>query len=237
MSPNPPFDLHTFTDNASQAAALATRIAQQLDEAIRSRGRASLAVSGGSTPKALFEALAVQPLDWQRVAVTLVDERWVPESNARSNARLVRTHLLQDRAKAAHFIPLFNAERSPEAGAQHTAAALSVLQWPLDVVVLGMGEDGHTASFFPGGDHLEAVLNPNAAARVLSMRAPGAGEPRITLTLPVLATARSMHLLLTGATKAVMIEALARADDQAMRWPIATVLHAARERPEVYWSP
>ncbi|MCB1567416.1 MAG: 6-phosphogluconolactonase [Xanthomonadales bacterium] len=237
MSQSTPFKLHRFEDSEAQATTLAQRIGEQLSDAIATRGHAALAVSGGSTPKALFEALSQLALDWSRVAITLVDERWVPESDARSNARLVRAHLLQNRAKVAQFLPLFNAERSPEAGVQHTAAALSVLHWPLDVVVLGMGEDGHTASFFPSGDHLEAVLNPNAAARVLSMRAPGAGEPRITLTLPVLAAARAVHLLLTGATKGEMLEALQRGDADALRWPIATVLRATRERPEVYWSP
>ncbi|MFT4198950.1 MAG: 6-phosphogluconolactonase, partial [Pseudoxanthomonas sp.] len=202
-----------------------------LREAARARGRASLAVSGGSTPARFFERLAQIELPWSQVVVTLVDERWVDETSPRSNAVLVRHHLLQGPAAAARFLPLHREVPAPEdalAALEHELAPLL----PLDVAVLGMGEDGHTASFFPGGDHLAAALDPHAGARVLPMRAPGAGEPRITLTLAVLAQARELFLHIEGQAKAQVLEQAA-----ARHLPIAAALAAATRPVQVWWAP
>ena len=237
MTTSSPLILHAFTDPQTQATALADRIANDLRDAIDRRNQAVIAVSGGSTPKRLFEQLATRVLDWSRVIVTLVDERWVPESDERSNARLVRTHLLQQQAHAARFVPLYSGDDGPEQGLAKIEAAIAALPLPLDVVVLGMGEDGHTASFFPHGDHLDAALDPNGGAHVLPMRAPDAGEPRITLTLPLLVRACARYLLVTGATKGAMLEDLRLDHARTHAWPVRAVLSASPAPVATYWSP
>lgn len=229
--------LHAFADPQAQAAALADRIANDLHGAIAARNQALMAVSGGSTPKLLFGQLATRVLDWSRVHVTLVDERWVPESDPRANARLVRAHLLQHHAQAARFVPLFSGDASPEQGLATVEAAIAALPLPFDVVALGMGEDGHTASFFPDGDRLTDALDPAGSVHVLPMRAPDAGEPRITLTLPLLVHARARYLLVTGASKRAMLDDLVQDHARTRAWPIRAVLRASPAPVATYWSP
>jgi len=216
----------------SLAASLADAVAGQLRTALRARGKATLALSGGSTPKLFMEHLAEHKLDWANVTVTLVDERWVPPDDPRSNAGLLRKHLLRSAASAARFVPLYVKAPTPEAGMPRVVSEIAKLELPLDVVVLGMGAHGHTASFFPRGDHLEQALDPGGSARILPMRAPAAGEPRITLTLPVLVGARALYLLITGdAKRRVLIEAVNGAD-----YPMRAVLDAAPGL-QAYWCP
>jgi len=229
-------NLHRFSDPAMLAKALAETAAADLGSALAARGRATLAVSGGNTPKAFLQALSRQPLDWTRVAVTLVDERWVPESDARSNARMVRGHLLQGAAAAARFLPLYRPTEMPEAALPELEQALRDLPLPLDVAILGMGDDGHTASFFPGGDLLEQALDPKETAAVLPMRAPGAGEPRITLSLPVLLAARRLYLHIEGAGKRQVLEQALAAGSKTPALPIARVLAWRKGATDTYWT-
>lgn len=225
--------LHAFDDGQALATALSASIAGKLREAIDARGEALIAVSGGSTPKRLFEALSNEALDWSRVTVTLVDERWVPDTDERSNARLVESLLLQRKAADAEFVPLYVEAATPEAGIGEVRATVAGLKQPFDVIVLGMGPDGHTASFFPGGDRLSEALDTSNTALVLPMRAPGAGEPRITFTLPVLLKARTLYLHIQGNDKR---DVLAEAEKPGSTLPIASVLGA--DRPlEIYWCP
>jgi len=214
--------MRAFPTPEALAEALAASVADTLRGELTRRGAATLAVSGGSTPVRFFAALARQRLDWAHVTITLVDERWVDETSPRSNAALVRAHLLRDQAAAARFLALYTGAPAPE------DAALT-LPLPLTVAVLGMGADGHTASFFPGGDHLDAALDPAGTATLLPMRAPGAGEPRITLTLPVLAGAGRLILHIEGAAKRHLLET-------AHGLPIHAVC-AARPDIEIFWSP
>lgn len=228
-----PIDLRAFPDSEALAEALATRVADALRGALAARDVASLAVSGGTTPKRFLRALAMQPLDWPGVRVTLVDERWVGEGNGRSNAALVREHLLHGAAAQAHFVPLYRDVPRPEDALAEVEAALVPLL-PLDVAVLGMGTDGHTASFFPGGDRLAEALDPATPARVLPIRAPGAGEPRLTVTLPVLQAARQRFLHIEGAAKR---EVLARAEGpEGRELPVSTLL-CGTPPTEIYWCP
>ena len=228
--------LHAFPDPASLAEALAAAVADDLRAALAARGGASLALSGGNTPKAFLQALAVQALDWPRVDVTLIDERWVPESSERSNARLLRQNLLHGNAAQARFLPLYRDTHAPEpvlAGIERDLAALPL---PFDAVVLGMGADGHTASFFPGGDHLAQALDPLAQARVLPMRAPGAGEPRITLTLPPIVQARHLYLHIEGADKREVLALAVSGSGNGGSLPVRQVLLQAALPVQVYWA-
>lgn len=141
--------LHVFDSAADLASTLATEVASRLSAATQERGTASIAVSGGSTPKLFFQALSKHDLDWPNISVTLVDERFVPPESDRSNHRLVAENLLQDKAKAAYFVPLFQSAASPEDAATLATVKTEAICDPFDVVILGMGTDGHTASFFP----------------------------------------------------------------------------------------
>lgn len=227
---NPQPRQRVFADGAELARGLAERVATELEVALRTRGRALLAVSGGSTPKRFFAELSKAPIDWSAVEITLADERWVPASDERSNARLVREQLMVNAAAVAQFLPLQLDDQTPEAGAEVLERAFAP-RLPIDVLILGMGGDGHTASLFPEGHHLQAALDPSGERMLLSMHAPGAPEPRITFTLPALVSARHLHLHVEGAAKqTVLREALARGE-----LPIAKVL-AACEMPVDVWT-
>lgn len=233
---NKTVDLREFVDGDALAEALAIEVAEALRTEIADGGAATLAVSGGSTPKKFFHALSKQELDWEAVTVTLVDERWVPDTEERSNARLVAEHLLWNEAASAQFVPLYADAASPEGALPEVQQRIADLSGPLTVAILGLGEDGHTASFFPGGDRLEDAIDPTGAALVLPMRAPAAVEPRITLTLPVLLAAKKLVLHLEGEKKkAVLKDALG--GDDAGYMPIRAVIEHAREPLEVIWAP
>lgn len=186
-------------------AALAERVAEDLADAIAARGRARLAVPGGTTPGPFLEALGAADLDWERVAVTLTDERWVPTSDPRSNQGLLARTLFRGRAAAAEFVPLYGASAEPADSLDAIATALRQIALPLDVAVLGMGEDMHTASLFPGAVGLAAALADDAPP-VAAITAPGAQEPRVTLTAPVVAAAARRYLLIRGGAKRAALE-------------------------------
>lgn len=220
-----------FEDRAALAAQLARQTEAALVARLKARGSAMLAVSGGSTPGLLFQRLSAADLDWSRVTITLVDERWVPEDDPRSNAALVRRTLLVNQAAAARFIPLYNGAKTPESGLAAMQGLFAEQPLPFAAVILGMGEDGHTASFFPGGDHLDAALNPPPGRLLESMNAPGAGEPRITFTLPVLVQSDFMALHIEGERKRTVLEA-AQKPGRDQDLPVRAVL---RHAPEIFW--
>ena len=224
-----------FADRDTLAAALAQTDATRLKSAIAERGEASLALSGGSTPKRFLNVLSQADLNWGKVSVTLVDERWVPPDHARSNARLVAGTLLKNRAAIARFVPLYRDAARPEDGMVSILAALVTVPVPFDVVVLGMGADGHTASFFPGGDHLAAALDPDNPALLTAMSAPGAGEPRITFTLAPILASDLIALHIEGEDKnTVLMKALS--DGPVADMPIRAVLRSGRP-VSVFWAP
>lgn len=194
-----------YLDRAALAQGLAIRVAGELTTALTWQKRALLAVPGGTTPGLFLEALSRTELEWDRVDVILTDERWVPVDSPRSNFRLLRTTLLKNRAASAHAISLYREAESPEDRLDEIEAEVRQLL-PIDVCVLGMGADGHTASLFPQGDRLGEALAEDGTRAVLPLRAPGADEPRITLTAPVLRGARHIHLLIAGAEKVRTLE-------------------------------
>ena len=228
--------LREFAGPWALAEALAASVAGDLRAAIDARARATLVLSGGSTPRRFLEALSRQALAWESVAVTLADERWVPPDHERSNERLLRDTLLRGDAAAARFVPLYREDCGPPDAALATIADdLAALPVPYDAVVLGMGSDGHCASLFPDGDLTREALRTDATARVFAIRAPSAGETRITLTLPALAATRAMYLHIEGEAKRdVLTRALA---EVVPATPIACVLAAAAATPEIFYCP
>jgi 6-phosphogluconolactonase len=217
--------VHRFDSHAAASAALADRVAAVLRDAVTHRGEASLAVPGGTTPGEFLAALGEQPVDWSRVTVLLTDERWVAPDHPRSNTALV-DRTLGARGRPYRWFPLWR-----EGGAPHEAAVLleadaTAVPWPLDVVVLGMGDDGHVASLFPGDETGYA----SATSRFVAVRGPGA-EPRVSLSGAVLAQAREACLLLRGAAK---IEVLERALGGDL--PVARLVAARHGRLHVYAS-
>lgn len=221
-----------LADGAALAEGLADRVAEVLRQAIEADGRASLLVSGGRSPIPFFEALSSRELDWKRVQVGLVDERWVAPDQDGSNETLVRRHLLQGPAAAASFLGLYQPAASLEEAARLAGRALAALKQPVDVVVLGMGEDGHTASLFPGSPNLAQALAGTCAEPCMAMLAPVAPYPRISLTWPVLARARLRCLAIQGPGKLETLRQALRADP--LRMPIRAFLGDALE---IYWSP
>ena len=228
--------LNSFDHRHDLAERLADAVATKLKAGIDARGAATLAVSGGSTPKAFFEALSTRDIPWHDVTITLVDERYVPADNPRSNHLLVATHLLKDKAAAASFVPLYRDDQDVERAAEGVTTDMASLGHPFDVVVLGMGSDGHTASFFPGGDHLAQALDLALPPRVFAMQAEGAGEPRLTFSFSALHDARFLVLHIEGnEKKAVLEKALAGTDEAEM--PIRAPLLRASSPVEIYWAP
>lgn len=233
--PTTPIALNAYDDSAGLARALAAHVAEALRRRIAQNGTASLAVSGGRTPVSFFEVLAGAPIDWSRVAVTLVDERWVPETSDRSNAALVRRHLLKGPAAAARFLPLYTGAPTPEEGIAEAAGRVASLPSPFAAVVLGMGDDGHTASFFPGAQTLAAAIDPTTPEALVAVRADAAGEPRITFTLPRLVSADTLVLHIEGMTKRAVLER-ACAGGPVDELPVRSVLRA-RAPLDVMWCP
>jgi 6-phosphogluconolactonase len=192
-----------YPDGEMMMIQLANRLAGELRQVLSTHDHASFAVPGGTTPGPIFDNLCSANLDWARVHVMLTDERWVPETSERSNTRLLRQRLLTDRAAEAKYVPLYADAPTPEDKLADLQEALTP-ELPLSLVLLGMGADMHTASIFPGADQLDLALN--GTDRLVAMRAPGAPEPRITLSAAVLKQAMSRHIVIIGAEKRAALE-------------------------------
>lgn len=218
-----------YESRAVLVAALAARLAADLAAALVAKERVLFAVPGGTSPAPVFAALSAAPLDWARVDILLTDERWVPEASPRSNAALVRAHLCQGPAAAARFWPFVeSADAAPEAALPGLTAQIAPLL-PVDVLLLGMGADRHIASLFPGAEGLEAALASKAPPLAV-LRAAAAGEPRLSLTAPVLQGAASVHLLIFGDDKRAALESAA--GQGAAAAPVTLVLPKA----QVHWA-
>ncbi len=224
-----------FEQRQELASSLADSIAADLEAAIGERGAASLVVSGGSTPWPLFQELSRRSLPWNRVWITLADERWVDIDDEASNEAMVRRLLLVDEAAAARWVGLKNDAATPEEGRDEAEERLRPIQRPFDVVVLGMGGDGHTASLFPDASELAAGLDPESDHLCLAVRPPEAPHPRLSLTLMALLDSRRIVLHLTGDDKRDVYR-LALADGPAEELPIRAVLRGAADRVELYWA-
>jgi 6-phosphogluconolactonase len=228
--------LARFDDLQAAAVALARQLVQSMQKGLDERDAATIAVPGGSTPLPLFEQLRHAPVDWSKVAITLTDERWVPESSPASNAALVRNALRGSAAEAALFVPLYSDAPSATAGLPAARQALQRFARPFDAVVLGMGDDGHFASLFPGNAGLAAALDPGAQPDCVAMRAPVEPVDRISLNLAALLDTRRLFLLISGKQKEELLMQAARREGGG-EWPVSSLLAQRQPLPEVYWAP
>lgn len=228
-----------FASQAELNMALAQSVVDLVGQAVTARGGASLVVSGGTTPGPLFDRLSAVAAPWERVTVTLADERWVAADNPLSNARLVRTRLIRDRASRAKFVGLKTGDAEPELAEPDLDAALRAIARPFDLVLLGLGENGHTASLFPHAQGLAAALNTAepALARAIRPTAPDDPvPPRMSLSLRALLDSRRIVLLFTGEAKwTVYRQALEPGAPEAL--PVRAVLRQSEVPVEVWWAP
>lgn len=222
-------NLVEYPDVEMMMIDVANQIAGEINTALTGNDFATLAVPGGTTPGPLFDDLCDADLDWSRIYVLLTDERWVPEDHDRSNTRLLRQRLLVERAAEAQYVPLYRPAETPEEVLEDLCDTIRD-KLPISVLLLGMGTDMHTASLFPGADRLADALASDAPP-LMPMRAPGAPEPRITLTAPVLRDAMSTHVVITGDEKRAAIEKARRLSPSEA--PISLVLGNAT----VHWAP
>jgi 6-phosphogluconolactonase len=223
---------------ASSTAALTSDLAdfieKVLTEAVATRGYASLVVSGGSTPRPLFQELADRRLPWNKISVTLADERWVDISSEDSNEAMVRETLLCGAASEAAFIPLKNAAESASEGWEMCHETLAGQFDRFDLVILGMGEDGHTASLFPGVSG--SALDSNIQGLCAAINPPEAPHERMTLTARALLNSRKIILHIVG-DKKQQVYRDALKEGSADEFPIRVALHQNRVPVDVYWSP
>jgi 6-phosphogluconolactonase len=223
----------SFTDYQSLNDSLCLQITDQLKTQIEHQGQASLIVSGGSTPKSLYEELSHQHLAWDRVSVCLSDERWVDVTDSDSNELMLKNTLLQNHAKQANFVSL-KPDCSIEDAATQITPQLNVIPSPFTVVILGMGNDGHTASLFPDCPELQHALN-HPHDSVMSIHSASKGA-RITLTLQRLINCQHLYLLIRGEDKLATLEKALSSDDTA-EMPVRAILHNPKTPVTVCWSP
>lgn len=234
--PRPELSEYQATDTASAATYLAHAVADDLRTGLAQRGAATLIVSGGRSPLPFFAALRTQPLQWANVTITLADERWVPSEHADSNEALIRSQLLRDAASEAHFFGLKSTAESPAAALSERSAALRRLPRPFDAVVLGMGNDGHTASLFPGTAELADGLDLDSEHELIACTPASAAHARISLSLRALCNSRRIYVLFEGEEKNALY-ARAKAGGSPTQWPICAVLQQHRVPVHVCRAP
>ena len=225
---------HLFT-------ALVAECQDVLSEAISKQGVATLLVSGGSTPAPLYEALSKSELNWKKVKIALVDERWVDKSHKASNEALIEKSLLINNAKAATFIGMKTPAKTAAAGQSETEAHYLKLPQPFSLTIVGMGPDGHTASLFPHAKGLTDALrldNENLTAAITAKKSEvtGPNTERLTLTLTGLLKTDRIIILFTGEDK-LDIFSLAQKPGPVADMPIRALLQQEQVPVELYWAP
>mgnify|MGYP000053002366 CR=1 FL=1 len=220
-------EFNEYADAEMMMIDLANVLAGELETALLSHDRVTFAVPGGTTPGPIFDTLCAVDLGWDRVNVMLTDERWVPAHSDRSNTKLLQERLLVEKAAAATYVPLYADAPTPEDKLPMLSAGIAPLL-PINVMLLGMGADMHTASIFPEADQLDLALNGSDV--LVAMRAPNAPEPRITLSAQVLKGAMSRHVVIIGDEKRAALERARKLTP--IEAPISAVLNDA----VVHWA-
>lgn len=226
--------INRLPDRTSADLALLEQLTRRLRQALAARERICMAVSGGTTPRPLFRLLSATDLDWDRISVTLVDERWVDPDDASSNERMVRESLLIGRAASATFMPLKIPVATPSAALELVEQRLHTLPLPFAAVLLGMGTDGHTASWFPDAPELEATL---ASERLCAATTPmSAPHQRITLTPAALARADWLALQITGTEKWETLQKALQPGPES-ELPVRVLLRPTLPPLNIFWAP
>jgi len=238
ISAPPALIAHASKD--AMAEVLAGEIAADLSAAIEARGRASFVVSGGSTPRPLYERLSAAPIDWSKVDIVLMDERWVAPGEAGSNESFVRETLLQGEGAKARFFGLWSEPGDLAGGRDRAEAALKEVPGPFDVALFGIGTDGHTASWFPHGQGLAESLAPNGrrveAVSAQASEVTGDLTTRMTLTFPAFTGTRRMILLMSSAPKRQAWEA-AQGEGPVEDMPVRALLRDPDIDLIAHWAP
>ncbi len=226
--------LHTFETPEALHEALAIKVADDLAEAIEQKGYATLMVSGGNTPRPFFKKLSTEPVLWDKVRISLVDERWVSPDSDESNEQLVRTTLLTSDAKQATFYGMFHEGEDDQAQKRFNALLSDTLS-PLDVVILGMGTDGHTASLFPKRPELTTLMDMSAGDLCGFCEAPSSPHKRFTLSLNAIASASHCYLHIEGEQKMAVYQKALDGDD-IMQMPIRAVMQTCQTTLETFYA-
>lgn len=225
--------IHQFKSQEKLVEDLSSTIALDLQKAVNKKGQAILAVSGGSTPKPLFKALSKIDLNWKNIIITLCDERCVNNDDENSNAYLVKKYLLKKYAKKATFIPLFEDDQTPKQAVKNTAKQLNSLG-EIDVIILGMGEDGHTASLFPENTKLSKAYKTDVDMPCIHLTPTNAPYERISLTLNKILNSKKIYLHFEGNKKQkVFFKAIKKND--IFKYPIASVFNQNQKDIQVYF--
>lgn len=214
--------------------AFVRKITKLLRDGIEENGRASLVVSGGRTPADLFNALSKAHLEWDKVDISLADERWVDNTDDASNEKMLRTKLLINNAANANFVPLKTQHGDAKDAVLTCTENLQNMHTPFDVLILGMGEDGHTASLFPCSEQLAEGLDLESGSSYIAVQPTTAPNQRMSLTLPAILNSNQIFLHLTGESKKDVINTVL-SDDDAMVMPIRAVINNADV--ELVWAP
>ncbi|HSM96414.1 MAG TPA: 6-phosphogluconolactonase [Rhizomicrobium sp.] len=219
-------------------STLADEIIARLKEAVASRGVASLVVSGGTTPEALFADLSARDAPWDKICITLSDERWIAPGEDGRNEKMVRAKLLRGKAASARFVALKTEETKPEDAQAAVEARISEMPRPFDVVLVGMGDDGHVASLYPGAPELKAALDTNSPALVHAVHAQNSAATgdRMTLTLRAILDSRWIVILIKGGEKMKTYE-LARSGRSVSQMPVRALFAQSAVPVETFWSP
>lgn len=223
-----------YTDKEALNTAFSDTIAAILEQGIAQKGRASLLVSGGRTPQPMFAALSQKDLNWSKVDISLVDDRWVDSEHEASNESMVRQHLLVNNAAAARFTGLKTASKDARDAVQACTENLAEIHTPFDVLILGMGEDGHTASLFPCSQEVDAGLDLRSGEQYIAVTPTTAPHQRMSLTLPAILSSRNIFLHLTGEAKLEVLQQ-AQTVEQERDMPISAVLN--RADVTLVWAP
>ena len=240
---------HTFNSRESLAEELATRISDGLSKAYTSREQACIAFSGGSTPKPLFKALQTKPVEWQYVLTTLVDERWVPNDHELSNDQFITSNLLKALDPAPIFIPLFLDDKEANEACTKIASNFDEARIVrgsgptnkrFDTVVLGMGDDGHTASFFPDAENIGELVKYDAEQVLQTCISPASQTQRITWSLAALLDTQELVLHITGRAKRELFEKATEAayctDEELAVWPIRAMAYQRHVTLHIYYA-